>query len=51
MSEHVFISYARKDGEAHALQFDRELPKRGFKTWRDKRGIDPTQEFTAEIGD
>jgi DNA polymerase III delta prime subunit len=49
MSEHVFISYARKDGEAHALQFDRELPKRGFKTWRDKRGIDPTQDFTAEI--
>jgi hypothetical protein len=49
MMEHVFISYARKDGEAHALQFDSELPKRGFSTWRDRRGIDPTQDFTAEI--
>jgi hypothetical protein len=49
MSQHIFISYARKDGKDHAEKFDTWLFKRGFRTWRDKRGIDPTQDFTAEI--
>jgi hypothetical protein len=47
--QHIFISYARKDGSEHAAKFDAELHRRKFKTWRDKRGIDPTQDFTAEI--
>lgn len=41
----VFISYARKDGEAHAQKLEQVLPN----TWRDKRGINPSQDFTAEI--
>lgn len=46
---HVFISYARKDGLAFAEKLDSTLPHHGFSTWRDKREIDPTQDFTAEI--
>ncbi|HEX2620177.1 MAG TPA: TIR domain-containing protein, partial [Phototrophicaceae bacterium] len=41
----VFISYARIDGEPHAAKLERVLPN----TWRDKRGINPSQDFTAEI--
>lgn len=41
----TFISYARKDGLEHAERLERELPN----TWRDKRGIDPTKDFTVEI--
>src|SRR5271166_2239072 len=48
-SEYVFISYARKDGNEFAEKLDVTLPKRGFRTWLDKRGIDPSQDFTAEI--
>jgi len=44
MSE-MFISYARKDGLEFAEQLERALPN----TWRDKRGIDPTNDFTNEI--
>jgi hypothetical protein len=44
MSE-TFISYARKDGLEFAEQLERALPN----TWRDKRGIDPTNDFTNEI--
>jgi hypothetical protein len=46
---HIFISYARRDGGSFAEQLDSTLPVQGFATWRDKRGIDPTQDFTAEI--
>ena len=46
---HIFISYARSDGSDYALRLDSELPRHGFNTWRDKRGIDPSQDFTAEI--
>lgn len=46
---HVFISYARKDGLPFAEKLDSTLPHEGFMTWRDKREIDPTQDFTAEI--
>lgn len=46
---HVFISYARKDGLRFAEKLDSTLPQQGFTTWRDKREIDPTQDFTAEI--
>jgi HEAT repeat protein len=46
----VFISYARQDGREYAEKLERELYDAGFKRiWRDKRNIDPTQDFTAEI--
>lgn len=48
-TSHVFISYARRDGQVYAEKLDHLLPNLGFKTWRDKREIDPTQDFTAEI--
>lgn len=46
---HIFLSYARRDGGDHAERLERELPAHGFQTWRDTRGIEPTQDFTAEI--
>lgn len=46
---YVFISYARKDGSNYAVQLDDTLCERGFRTWRDKRSLDPTQDFTAEL--
>lgn len=49
MSQHVFISYARQDGGFFAERIDRELVKNGIRTWRDKRSLDPHQDFTAEL--
>lgn len=49
MPDHIFLSYARKDGREHVEQLDRALAARGFQTWRDTRNIDHTQDFTAEI--
>jgi hypothetical protein len=46
---YVFISYARKDGRAHAARLDADLRAAGFKTWRDTRDIDPNQDFSAEL--
>jgi len=46
---HIFISYARKDGAPAALRLEDFLSREGFTTWRDKRDIDPAQDFTAEI--
>jgi hypothetical protein len=46
---HVFISYSRRDGSNYASQLDDDLGKIGFRIWRDKRNIDPTQDFTSEI--
>src|SRR5688572_10060958 len=46
---HIFISYARRDGSDYAIKLDETLPQFGFATWRDKRGIDAAQDFTAEI--
>lgn len=45
----IFISYARKDGSVWAEKLDRALCLSGYNTWRDTRGIDPSQDFTAEI--
>ncbi|MBL8156631.1 MAG: TIR domain-containing protein, partial [Anaerolineae bacterium] len=45
----VFISYARKDGADHAARLQHDLEAVGLRVWRDVRGIDPTQDFTAEI--
>lgn len=47
--QHIFISYARKDGLSHAELLDKALRERGFSTWRDTRGIDPTRDFTSAI--
>ena len=47
--DHIFISYARKDGSAGAESLEGALAESGFTTWRDTRGIDPTRDFTAEI--
>jgi HEAT repeat protein len=46
---HVFISYARRDGQAHANRLDAVLQAAGRDTWLDRRGIDPARDFTAEI--
>lgn len=46
---HVFISYARKDGRTQAEALDVALRRAGYATWRDKRDLDPTQDFTGEI--
>lgn len=49
MTDHIFISYARQDGLAHAEKLDSELSRAGLQTWRDKRNLDPSQDFTAEL--
>lgn len=49
MSQRVFISYSRRDGNAHAEKLQHDLEKAGFDTWRDTRNINPAQDFTAEI--
>ena len=46
---HVFISYARKDGSAHAQRLDADLKRAGYAVWYDKRNTDPARDFTAEI--
>lgn len=46
---HVFISYARQDGLPYAEKLESALAARRYPTWRDKRGIDPARDFTAEI--
>jgi hypothetical protein len=48
-NSHVFISYSRNDGKAHAEKLEKALQKKGFSTWRDIRDIHPTQDFTADI--
>lgn len=47
----VFISYARKDGIMHAEILEKALADIGIKTWRDKRELDPWQDFTSQIED
>jgi hypothetical protein len=47
--QHVFISYARKDGRDYAARVDADLIASGFHTWRDTRDIDPNQDFSAEL--
>jgi hypothetical protein len=48
MAATVFISYARKDASLGAAPLDAALRPQ-YATWRDTRGIDPAQDFTAEI--
>lgn len=44
----VFISYARQDAALGAIRLDDALSP-DFRVWRDTRGVDPAQDFTAEI--
>jgi len=45
----AFISYARTDGSQHAERRERELTAAGLASWRDKRDLDPDQDFTAAL--
>lgn len=45
----IFISYARRDGLAYAERLERDLKATGVTTWRDKRNLDPDEDFTAEL--
>ncbi len=45
----VFISYAQKDGSAHAERLFNDLTAAGFEPWRDTRSLDPTRGLDAEI--
>ncbi|MCD4687566.1 MAG: TIR domain-containing protein, partial [Anaerolineae bacterium] len=45
----VFISYARRDGLSYAEDLERDLCAAEFAVWRDKRDLDPDQDFTAEL--
>lgn len=47
-AKRVFISYARND-TIHAEQIEQHLLAKGFQIWRDKRNLDPSQDFTGEI--
>ncbi|MEL6526244.1 MAG: TIR domain-containing protein, partial [Chloroflexota bacterium] len=49
MSQQVFISYSRRDGNIYAEKLEQELKSAGYKVWRDTRNINPNQDFTAEI--
>lgn len=46
---HIFISYSCRDGLPYAEKLEQSLQEKGFTTWRDVRGINPSQDFTAEI--
>lgn len=48
-TQHVFISYSRQDGLEFAERLEQALEARHIKTWRDKRNLDPNQDFTAEL--
>jgi nucleoside 2-deoxyribosyltransferase len=45
----AFISYARKDGAAHAERLEFDLQREGLTSWRDLRDLDPDQDFSAEL--
>jgi len=45
----VFISYARKDGSEYAERLDNGFVTAGLKAWRDRRDLDPDQDFTGEL--
>ncbi|MDX1992258.1 MAG: TIR domain-containing protein [bacterium] len=49
MTDHVFISYARRDGVFFAERLDEALQRTGLSTWCDYRHLDPAQDFTAEL--
>ncbi|NJL54560.1 hypothetical protein HC928_04695 [bacterium] len=47
---YVFLSYSRQDGEQHVSFLEKAiLATCCFPVWRDIRGIDPAQDFGAEL--
>lgn len=44
----IFISYARTDAIC-AIEIERDLRTLGFRSWRDTRDLDPSQDFTGEL--
>lgn len=49
ISAHIFISYARQDGLFFAERLERDLEAQGMRIWRDKRNLNPNQDFSAEL--
>lgn len=49
MAEHVFISYARADGEDFATRLHDELEKSNFLMWLDRRDIKPGENWDLAI--
>src|SRR4051812_42220018 len=49
LPSHVFISYARVDGDAAARTVEQRLQTRGFRVWRDVRSLNPAADFSVEI--
>jgi hypothetical protein len=47
--KHIFISYARRDGQEASARLARHLEQAGFRIWRDSRAIHPAQDFTSQI--
>jgi TIR domain/NACHT domain/PBS lyase HEAT-like repeat len=45
----VFLSYARVDGSEGAERIEAALGEKGWSVWRDRRSINPYQDFSAEI--
>jgi|GEM_PF-986014 len=47
---YVFLSYSRNDGDDHVSVLEQKIPQScGLNVWRDIRGIDPAQDFGAEL--
>jgi hypothetical protein len=49
MQYNAFVSYARKDGIKYAKQLDDDFCAAGLRAWRDRRNLDPDQDYTAEL--
>src|SRR5260221_3990728 len=49
MTETVFISYSRGDGEAFATKIHDQLEARGFPAWLDRRDIKPGENWDLAI--
>lgn len=47
-TKRVFISYSRND-TIYAEQIEQHLLAKRFQIWRDKRNLEPSQDFTGEI--
>lgn len=48
-NQHVFISYARADGDDNSNQIYNALYQERFSVWRDQRNIKPYQDFSVAI--
>src|SRR5690606_16101722 len=46
---HIFLSYARRDGLPYVERLEKDLNAADYSTWRDKRNLNPYQDFSTEI--